>query len=172
MKLLVTFLLLAELALPQAVAPASQPIPVDQENSRKAKTILDAAIQALGGQAYLNIQDITQEGRTFSFHHDQPNSFGVRFWRFYKYPDKDRVELTPKRDVVYVYNGDKGYEVTFKGTRPLDTKELSDYWGRKHSVVVRSLRQWPTNPSVGLSNEGRPATEGKSFAKVTVRKAK
>src|SRR5439155_1405273 len=62
MKLLVTFLLLAELALPQAVAPPSQPIPVDQENSRKAKTILDAAIQALGGQAYLNIHDITQEG--------------------------------------------------------------------------------------------------------------
>src|SRR5207249_732581 len=82
MKLLVTFLLLAELALPQAVAPPSQPIPVDQENSRKAKTILDAAIQALGGQAYLNIHDITQEGRTFSFHHGQPNSFGVRFWRF------------------------------------------------------------------------------------------
>src|SRR5438552_18515745 len=79
MKLLVTFLLLAELALPQAVAPPSQPIPVDQENSRKAKTILDAAIQALGGQAYLNIHDITQEGRTFSFHHGQPNSFGVRF---------------------------------------------------------------------------------------------
>src|SRR5207302_9956279 len=101
MKLLVTFLLLAELALPQAVAPPSQPIPVDQENSRKAKTILDAAIQALGGQAYLNIHDITQEGRTFSFHHGQPKSFGVRFCRFHKYPDKDAVDVTPMRQEVY-----------------------------------------------------------------------
>src|SRR5437879_11720326 len=126
MKLLVTFLLLSELALPQAVAPPSQPIPVDQENSRKAKTILDAAIQALGGQAYLNIHDITQEGRTFSFHHGQPNSFGVRFWRFYKYPDKDRVELTTKGDVVYVYHGDKGYEVTFQGTGRRDTRHVRE----------------------------------------------
>ena len=102
---------------------------------RLLKNALDAAIQALGGQAYLNVQDISQEGRTFSFHHGQPNSFGVRFWRFYKYPDKDRVELTPKRDVVYIYNGDKGYEVTFKGTRPLDAKELSDYLRRQHYAL-------------------------------------
>src|SRR5437762_4072117 len=172
MKLLVTFLLLAELALPQAVAPPSQPIPVDQENSRKAKTILDAAIRALGGQAYLNIHDITQEGRTFSFYHGQPNSFGVRFWRFYKYPDKDRVEMTPKRDVVYIYNGDKGYEVTFKGTRPVDTKDLNDYLRRQHYALDRVLRKWLAEPGVALFYEGQAVTEGKSVDQVTVMNGK
>ena len=56
---------------------ASQSIPVDQENVRKAKAVLDQIIQALGGQAYLTIQDITQEGRTYSFYLGGPNSLGV-----------------------------------------------------------------------------------------------
>jgi hypothetical protein len=173
MKLIVTFVLLAELVFSQAAsAPPSQPIPVDQENARKAKAILDQAIQALGGQAYLNIQDITQEGRTFSFHHGQPNSFGVRFWRFYKYPDKDRVEMTPKRDVVYIYNGDKGYEVTFKGTRPVDTKDLNDYLRRQHYALDRVLRKWLAEPGVALFYEGQAVTEGKSVDQVTVMNSK
>ena len=33
-----------------------------------------------------------------------------------KFPDKERSELTKKRDVVYIENGDQGYEVTYKGT--------------------------------------------------------
>ncbi len=80
--------------------------------------------------------------------------------------------MTPKRDVVYVYNGDKGYEVTFKGTRPLDTKELSDYLRRQHYALDRVLRQWLTEPRVALFYEGQAVTEGKSVDQVTVMNAK
>jgi len=118
MKIFLSTLVLTVLALPilslaqSEVAPPAQSIPVDQENVRKARAVLNQTIQALGGQAYLNLQDISQEGRTYSFYHGRPNSLGIVFWRFYKFPDKDRIELTKKRDVIYVYNGDKGYEIT------------------------------------------------------------
>ena len=36
------------------------------------------------------------------------------------------MELTKQRDVAYVYNGDKGYEITFKGTAALDAKALTE----------------------------------------------
>src|SRR6478672_3561538 len=133
MKFYLAIFLLAALATAQTdSAPPAQSIPVDQENARKARAVLDRTIQALGGSAYLNIQDITQEGRTYSFYHGRPNSLGILFWRFYKFPDKDRIELTKKRDVIYVYNGDKGYEITYKGTRPGDAKDLTDYFRRRH----------------------------------------
>ena len=103
-------------------APAA--IPTDQENVRKAHAILDQAIQALGGQAYLNVQDMTQEGRSYTFHHGEPNSLGTLFWRFRKFPDKDRIELTKKRDVIELYTGDKGYEITYRGVRNMDDKEM------------------------------------------------
>jgi hypothetical protein len=103
-------------------ASASQAVPVDQQNALRAKSLLEQMIQALGGQNYLNIEDISQEGRTYSFHLGRPNSAGTVFWRFYRFPDKDRMELTKKRDVIEIFNGDKGYEITYKGTRPNDEK--------------------------------------------------
>jgi hypothetical protein len=161
MKFLLSVILLAAVALAQANSPAEspQPIPVDQESARKAKTLLQQAIQALGGQAYLSIQDISQEGRTYSFYHGRPNSYGVVFWRFYKYPDKDRIELTKKRDVVYLYNGDKGYEITYKGTRAEDPKDLADVLRREHYALDRVLREWLNQPGVALFYNG-PAVAG------------
>src|SRR6266446_10242939 len=91
-------------------APA---LPVDLENARKAKALLDQAIQALGGQAYLTVRDMEMAARTYSFHHGQPTSNGIQFWRFIQYPDKDRIELTKERDVAQLYTGDKGYEITY-----------------------------------------------------------
>ena len=79
-------------------APPSQSIPVDQENARRARAVLDLAIKALGGSAYLNIQDITQEGRTYNFYHGRTNSRSILFWRFYRLPDRDRIELPQPRD--------------------------------------------------------------------------
>ncbi|HXM69034.1 MAG TPA: hypothetical protein VN911_20070, partial [Candidatus Acidoferrum sp.] len=87
---------------PSQSTPAPGPgIPSDQENARKARALLDQAIQALGGEAYLKIHDAEQEGRTYSFHHGQPTSNGVLFWRFVEYPDKERIEVTKERDVAY-----------------------------------------------------------------------
>ena len=51
-------------------------------------------------QAWLNLQDMEQQGRSYGYSHGQPSSLGTVFWRFWKYPDKDRIELTKQRDVV------------------------------------------------------------------------
>jgi hypothetical protein len=174
MKYFLVLLLLAWCARAQTTADtnSSQGLPVDQENSRKAKAVLDQAIQALGGQAYLSIQDISQEGRSYSFHHGRPNSVGVVFWRFYKYPDKERTEFTKKRDVIYVNNGDKGYEITYKGTRAQDPKDLADILRRRHYALDLVLRKWINEPGVALFYEGQTATEGKSVEQVSVMNAR
>src|SRR5512143_2643625 len=77
-----------------AAGQSETALPVDLENARKAKAVLEQAIQALGGQAYLTVRDMQMSGRTYSFHHGRPTSNGVQFWRFIQYPDKDRIEIT------------------------------------------------------------------------------
>jgi hypothetical protein len=172
MKIFLVSLIVATLAFAQTeVAPPAQTIPVDQENAHKARAVLEQTIRALGGQAYLNLQDVSQEGRTYSFYHGRPNSLGIVFWRFYKFPDKDRIELTKKRDVIYVYNGDKGYEITYKGTRPQDPKDLTEYMRRSHYALDRVLRRWLSEPGVALFYEGETVTEGKTVEQVTVMNA-
>ncbi|HXP17237.1 MAG TPA: hypothetical protein VN868_09050 [Terriglobales bacterium] len=169
MKIFLSLVVLAVMALGQSeLAPPSQSIPVDQENARKARSVLDQAIQALGGNAYLNLTDVAQEGRTYSFYHGRPNSLGIVFWRFYKFPDKERVELTKRRDVIYVYNGDKGYEITYKGAHAEDPKELADYLRRRHCALDGVLRKWLLEPGVALFYEGETVTEGKTVDQVTV----
>jgi hypothetical protein len=169
MRLFLSILLLAATGLAQTdSAPPSQSIPVDQANVQKARAVLNQTIQALGGSAYLNIQDITQEGRTYSFYHGRPNSLGILFWRFYKFPDKDRIELTKQRDVVYVYNGDKGTEITFKGPRPEEAKDLTEYLRRRHFSLEWVLRKWLSEPGVALFYEGQTVAEEKPVEQVTV----
>jgi hypothetical protein len=179
MKYALIALLLTALAFGQDTTPtgpndsnsstSAQSIPTDQANAQKAKQIIDQAIQALGGQAYLNITDEKLEGRGYSFHHGQPNSLGTVFWRFRKFPDKDRVELTKKRDIVQIYNGDKGFEITYKGVRPLDQKdELDPYLRRRRYAIEVVLRQWLNQPGVALFYEGQTVAAQKETDQVTV----
>jgi hypothetical protein len=143
-----------------------------QQNAQKARAIIDQAIQALGGSAYLNIGDMEQEGRTYSFHHGNPTSTGVLYWRFTKFPDKERIELTKKRDVAYVYNGDKGYEITYKGTALAEPKALADYLRRREYSLEWVLRRWLNEPGVALFYDGSAIAEQKPAVQVTVMNSK
>lgn len=184
MKYALTLLCLTSLALAQGGPSSnsdqssqlnqnSSSLSTDQENIRKAKAILDQGIQALGGQAYLTWQEQTQEGRAYSFHHGEANSVGTIFWRFKKYPDKERVELTKKRDVVEIFNGDKGYELTYKGVRNLEPKdELDPYLRRHHYAIEIVLREWLSQPGVALFYEGQTVAAQKETDQVTIMNSK
>jgi hypothetical protein len=181
MKYVLIALLLTALAFGQDTAPTAptdsnspaaspaQAVPTDQGNAQKAKQIIDRAIEALGGQSYLNVTDMKMEGRAYTFHHGEPNSLGTVFWRFRKFPDKDRVELTKKRDVIQIYSGDKGYEITYKGVRNLEMKDqLEPYLRRRHYSLDIVLRQWLHQPGVALFYEGQKVASQKETDQVTI----
>lgn len=137
----------------------------DQENARKAKAVIDQAIQALGGQAYLTIRDREQQGRGYGFHHGNPTGGGSVFWSFAEFPDKERVELTKERDIAELYVGDKAWEITYKGPHPIEKKDLDDYLRRRRFSLDTILRTWVNDPGVVLLYEGfavaaqHPATQ-------------
>ena len=155
----------------QAGAQTTPISPEAQQNATKAKTLLDQAIQALGGQAYLDIQDMSQTGRTYSFHHGETTSTGILFWRFVKFPDKERVEVTKQRDVAYVYNGDHAYEVTYKGTAEQDAKVVADYLRRRAHSLEWVLRRWVKEPGVALFYDGAAVAADKPADQVSIMNA-
>jgi hypothetical protein len=145
---------------PQTELPAdktaanSSALPTDQENAHRARALLDEAIQSLGGQAYLGVRDMQQSGRTYSFFHGRPTSNGVLFWRFTQFPDKERIEITKERDIAQIYNGDKAYEVTYKGARPMEQKDVTDYLRRRKFSLDIILHTWVNDSTVALIYEG------------------
>jgi len=186
MKYAVTFLLLTALAVaqntsdaPPTAAPSTSTgsttnsaIPTDQENAAKAKQLIQQAIQTLGGQAYLTWRTQTSQGRSYSFHHGEPNSLGTQVWRFREYPDKDRLELTKKRDIFEIFNGDKGWEVTFRGVRNLEDTDLQPYMRRRHYSLDSVLREWINQPGVAFFYEGQTVAAQKQTEQVTIMNAK
>jgi hypothetical protein len=175
--LILTVTLVGQTSTP--ATPGSQPssqtgqsAPEAQDNAVKAKALLDQAIQALGGDAYLKVADMSQQGRTYSFHRGDATSAGVLFWRLVKFPERERIELTKQRDVVYVYNGIRGYEVTFKGTTSLDSKLLGDYLRRRDHSLEIVLRQWMKEPGVALFYEGSAIAADKPADQVSILTAK
>jgi hypothetical protein len=134
-----------------AQAPA---ISDGQQNAHKAKALIDQAIQALGGQAYLTLRDREQQGRIYGFHHGRASGAGGLFWGFSEFPDKERIELTKERDIAELYVGNKGYELTYKGAHPLDKKDLEDYMRRRRFSLETVLRTWVNDPGVVLMFDG------------------
>ena len=63
---------------------------------------LEEAREALGGQAWLNISDYQEEGRAYGFYQGQARGVGTLYFRFWKWPDKERVELTKQRDIIEI----------------------------------------------------------------------
>ncbi|MBZ5509267.1 MAG: hypothetical protein LAO78_27735 [Acidobacteriia bacterium] len=150
--------------------PSAKPAITGQSNQQKARTVIDDMIQALGGQAYLTAQDYYAEGRSGSFHNESLVGSGL-YYRFWKWPDKDRIELTKQRDIVQLYVGELAYEITYKGVRPQDPQKdekLRQALIRRHYNLEVVLRQWLTEPGILLLDEGPGISEGHLAEKITI----
>lgn len=161
----------AQTSAPVSSQPVTQPTTNAQSqepNAKKARTLLDQCIQAMGGKAWLEIKDLQQEGRTYSYNNGSPTGMGTVFWRFWKYPDRDRTEFTKQRDVAYVYNGDKGYEITYKGTASMDPVDLKQYLLRRNHSLETVLRGWFADPKTALFYDGPAIAEQKQTDSVTL----
>jgi len=85
-----------------------------------------------------------QEGRTYSFFQGRPNSAGNPFWRFWKFPDKDRLELTkdePGADEVEdKYNRAATYYLTAERLQAHGAPGRVELYKRFLEVFARGLK--------------------------------
>lgn len=150
---------------------SSPPAPkqdIAQVNAAKAREVIDKCITALGGEQYLNIKDMEQVGRGYGFSHNEPGGPGTPYWRFYRYPDKERVDLTKQRDIIVIHNGDKGYEVTYRGAKSETPEEHATYERRRNVALDYVLREWINQPGVAFFYEGQTIVGPKTAHQVTI----
>ena len=122
-------LLLAPLSLAAsktATAQDDQFLMPDQ-SAAKAKQILQEAIGALGGSTYLNVHDSTCTGRLGGFDHSGELTGVDHFIDYLVPPDKERQENLPKRNIIEVYNGDKGWQLDRGGVSEAPEVDLIDF---------------------------------------------
>jgi hypothetical protein len=140
---------------------------------QKGKRVVDEALAALGGQAYLNMQNRVETGRIYSSYNDkvsgmavdalytdylpQPNPpvagfLGVRV-RDARGRKQEQIELKKQDDVILYYEG-TGYEVTFRGARPLSDTLIQQFKAATLHNVFYILRQRLGEPGLEFESRG------------------
>lgn len=154
---------------PQSSGPAgTYPAPQDA-NAKKARLLLDHMIEALGGQAYLSYTDMYQEGRYSSFYQGRPSGVGTNvFVRYWKWPDKERMEMFHTREWVVLYVGDQGYDSSFRGTRRVEPEDLAQHLHRREHSLEVVLRTWLKQPGTALFYEGSALVDQKPAEKISI----
>jgi len=96
--------------VPGAAAQDSQFL-MPEQSAAKARQLIQQAIAALGGSAYLNVHDLTCTGRLSQFGHSGDVEGFETFVDYAEPPSKDRTENLPQRNLIQVFNGDKGWDL-------------------------------------------------------------
>ncbi len=126
---IVWVLLLAALCLaltPRARAQEDEDM-MPAQSAAKAKQLIQEAITALGGPTYLNVHDSTCTGHLGDFGHSGDLNGFEHFIDYSEPPFKDRQENLPKRNIIEVFNGDKGWTLDRGGVSEAAASDVAQF---------------------------------------------
>lgn len=161
--------LLAALALLAPLAMRAQNS--DQEaakNAAQARAALNAMVQALGGQAWLNIKNMERQGHIAAFFQGSPDLGTEETFEFHQWPDHDRIEVTKHRDVVEFFVGQQGWEVTYRGKKAQDKDIVDDFLRRRDHSLEMAVKVWMKDPNTIMIYEGQRLAERHLAEQVTL----
>jgi hypothetical protein len=118
---------LASAAAPAGVIAQEPDVLTPDQSSAKAKQILQQAIAGLGGAAYLHVRDITLEARLGQFDHSGQLRGYEKILDIAQPPFKDRTENLPKRNIITVRSGDKGWDLDRGGVSEATVTDVATF---------------------------------------------
>jgi hypothetical protein len=163
--------------------PSAAPVLAPGETAeQRGRHLLNEMVTALGGDAWLHRKDMTVKGRTAAFFRGAPTGFVVEYSGNRQFPvdgrpeaerigfitDKSMILPGKKIDIVQVYVNGNGYEVTFKGTKPLPKDQVADYFRRRNHSIEDVVLNWLHQPGVVVISEGTSMVARRLSEKVTV----
>jgi len=138
------------------------------KNAAQARAELDAMVKAMGGQAWLDMKNKMVEGYIAAFFHGNPDVGTTLTWEYHEWPDHDRIEVTKHRDVVEFFEGRDGWEVTYRGKKPMEKDLLDDYMRRRDHSIETVVKLWMKDPKTILVFEGQRLAERHLADQVTL----
>jgi hypothetical protein len=140
---------------------------------QKVMKLLNQMIQAMGGDAWLHAPGYELIGRTSGFYQGKPTGAITDFWDYREppvngQPERERIELGKKRQVYQIFVGDQGWEVTYRGKRPIPAEDLADYLRRRTHSTEAAARIWMKQPGALYLYGGQETVERHLADKITI----
>jgi hypothetical protein len=122
----------------------------------KGKQVIDQAIQALGGDAFLHMKTRIASGRIYSFFHDRTSGSDIAkiFTAYDSAPPakglgvRERELLGKKQDYSYLFLGDQAFDITYRGARPIPDESWDRYERTTRNDILYFLRSRRNEPGL------------------------
>jgi len=138
-----------------------------EDSQARAKRVIDEAIAALGGKAFLAMQDRSESGRVYSFYREQltglatatiytryvpasdSHALGVRERDSFAKSHKDEREM-----YADLFTNDGVWDISYRGVRPLPKDRLPRYKESQRRNIFYILRLRLHEPGMILESRG------------------
>lgn len=137
------------------IASQDQQVLMPDQSTAKAKQLVQSAIDALGGSAFLNVHDVTCTGNIGQFDHSGQLSGFEHFIQYAEPPGKDRTENLPQRNVIDVFNGNVGWALDRGGVSDEPATQLAQHQADVEKSLDNILRHRVNDPNMEISYDGQ-----------------
>jgi hypothetical protein len=153
-KLFVPLIVL--LALPAGLLHAQEPSasPVSDE---KSEQIIQRGIEAVGGQAYLNVRTVVGKG-FYTTYSEGVSQLPSKFIDYINYPDKERTEFTGGGiRIIQSNSGETGwlFDGSTKKITDMKPSQIEDFKRTMQTTVENLLRGWWRREGATVKYVGR-----------------
>jgi outer membrane lipoprotein-sorting protein len=151
----VTVALLALLA--SVISCLAQSDAAAKAGDEKAEQVVQKAIQAIGGDAYLNVKTVIGRG-FYTSYHGGVSGVPLRFVDYIAYPDRERTEFTGEGNRIIQTNyQNEGwmFDAAAKSLKDQTAKQIEDFRTGMRTSMENLLRGWWRKEGARLSYVGR-----------------
>ena len=158
------------------VALAGSPAFAAESSKARGKQLIDKVIDALGGDAFRNMQTRTETGRAYSFYHDQLNGLSVaRIYTKYLQPDASAKILEMQRQVfgkkledAVLFTTNEAFDVTYRGAKPLADDRVKQFRETTLHDVFYILRERLSEPGLEFEAAGADVIENQPVQAIDI----
>jgi hypothetical protein len=127
----------------------------------RGRRVVNEALQALGGKAYLAMEDRVETGRAYSFFRQELQGLDVAtiYTRYLtpvagKPSVRERQSFGKDQYSAILFNDDGGWEITFRGARLLEPKRAENWKDGTLRNIFYILRQRMNEPGMDFYSRG------------------
>src|SRR5439155_14124665 len=127
------------------------------KNDDKAEQIVQKAVQAVGGEAYLKLHSVIGRGFFTEYHQGVPG-IPVRFLDYIIYPDRERTEFSGGGNrIVQTNEHDQGwiFDAAAKTIKDQTAQQVADFKTGVRTSLENLLHGWWRKEGATLSYAGR-----------------
>jgi hypothetical protein len=140
-------------------------VAVAETRQERAKRVVAEALEALGGKRFLAMQDRVESGRAYSFYREELAGLTVAkiYTKYLPRPEPappgflgllERQAFGKDEYSAVLFTGQAGWEITFRGARPLPDDLLERYRLSTLQNIFYILRQRLGEPGLILESQG------------------